>query len=264
MHLLNGKSVSYSPLAGKKAKEYYLKIMNSKQTKQSLTFLRGVQEGFPICVGYFPTAMAFGLVCRDVNLKIWEALLFSVTNFAGSGQFLAINLLASGSLLFEIFVGVLLVNLRYAFMGAALSSKLESGIHGIKRLMLAHGTTDEVFSVAVLHNGLLSYAYMMGLELVSYLGWVSGTVMGFLVGMILPNELQLAVGVTLYAMFSSLFAQELRQKGILVLFIASFSAILNSFLVIVVSMGTGWAFVVSMLTASIFGALITHEMEELS
>ena len=244
--------------------EYHLKIMNSNQTPQSLTFLRGVQEGFPICIGYFPTAMAFGLVCRDVNLKIGEALLFSVTNFAGSGQFLAINLLASGSLIFEIFVGVLLVNLRYAFMGAALSSKLESGIHGVKRLMLAHGTTDEVFSVAILHNGLLSYAYMMGLELISYLGWVSGTVIGFLVGMILPSELQLAVGVTLYAMFSSLFAQELRQKGVLVFCITAFSALLNSLLIMTFSMGTGWAFVVSMLTASLFGALVTPDMEETS
>ena len=237
--------------------------MNGSSTQESLTFARGVREGFPICVGYFPTAMAFGLVCRDVGLKAWEAVLFSLTNFAGSGQFLAINLLASGALLLEIFIGVLLINLRYLFMGAALSQKLEEGIHGPRRLIIAHGTTDEVFSVAVLHNQKLSWTYMVGLQGVSYAGWVGGTALGFLIGMVLSPELQMAVGVTLYAMFISLFAQELRQKGIMVLIIAGFSAILNSILILALSMGSGWAFVISMLSASLFGASIIKEPEAL-
>ncbi|MDT4762029.1 AzlC family ABC transporter permease [Sphaerochaeta sp. PS] len=235
--------------------------MISNAQSKSLTFSKGVQEGFPICVGYFPTAMAFGLVCRDVGLKLWESVLFSVTNFAGSGQFLAINLLASGSLILEICIGVLLINLRYLFMGAALNQKLEKGIHGPKRLILAHGTTDEVFSVAVLHKQELSWTYMMGLEGISYLGWVGGTAVGFLIGMILSPELQMAVGVTLYAMFISLFAQELRQKGVMVLLIAGFSAILNTALILVLHMGSGWSFVIAMLSASIFGALIIDEPE---
>ncbi len=237
--------------------------MKFSANKESLTFARGVREGFPICVGYFPTAMAFGLVCRDVGLKMWEAVLVSVTNFAGSGQFLAINLLSSGALILEIFIGVLLINLRYLFMGAALNQKLEEGIHGPKRLVLAHGTIDEVFSVAVLHNKKLSWPYMVGLEGISYLGWVGGTALGFLIGMVLSAELQMAVGVTLYAMFISLFAQELRQKGAMVLMIAGFSAVMNSILILLLHMGSGWAFVLSMLTASMLGALIIAEEEVL-
>ncbi|MGB4405628.1 MAG: AzlC family ABC transporter permease [Sphaerochaeta sp.] len=237
--------------------------MEFSDKQESLTLRRGVREGFPICVGYFPTAMAFGLVCRDVGLKIWEAVLFSVTNFAGSGQFLAINLLASGSLILEIFIGVLLINMRYLFMGAALNNKLEDGIHGPKRLLVAHGTTDEVFSIAVLHNQRLSWPYMIGLEGIAYIGWVGGTALGFLIGMVLSSELQMAVGVTLYAMFISLFAQELRQKGIMVLVIAGFSAIMNSILILCLNVGSGWAFVLSMLTASIFGALVITEGEAL-
>ena len=237
--------------------------MKANAQEERLTFTRGVREGFPICVGYFPTAMAFGLVCRDVGLKIWEAVLFSVTNFAGSGQFLAINLLSSGSLILEIVIGVLLINLRYLFMGAALNQKLEEGIHGPKRLFTAFGTTDEVFSVAVLHKAKLSWPYMAGLEGVAYLGWVGGTALGFLIGMVLSHELQMAVGVTLYAMFISLFAQELRQKGMMVLMIAGFSAIMNSILILLLHMGSGWAIVISMLTASLFGALIIAEPEAL-
>ncbi|ADY12956.1 AzlC family ABC transporter permease [Sphaerochaeta globosa] len=227
-----------------------------------LTFKQGCQEGFPIFVGYFPTAMAFGLVCRDLGLRIWEAVLFSLTNFAGSGQFLAANLMGKGAILAEIFISVMLVNLRYSFMGAELSRKLAKGIGGWQRVLLAHGTTDEVFSVAVLHAQPITKQYLAGLEGTAYLGWVSGTAVGFLVGMILPSALQLAVGVTLYAMFSSLLAQEFRQKGGRVLLIAGLSAVLNSILIIVCKFGVGWAFVISMLAASFIGAALTDEVQE--
>ncbi len=230
--------------------------------QQELTFKQGCQEGFPIFVGYFPTAMAFGLVCRDLGLRIWEAVLFSLTNFAGSGQFLAANLMGKGAILAEIFISVLLVNLRYSFMGAELSRNLEKGIGGWQRPLLAHGTTDEVFSVAVLHNQPITKHYLAGLELTAYAGWVTGTAAGFLVGMVLPTALQLAVGVTLYAMFSSLLAQEFRQKGSKVLLIAAISAVLNSILIVFFDLGVGWAFVISMLAASFIGAAITEEVQE--
>lgn len=231
--------------------------MNNEGVVSTLTFRQGCLEGFPIFVGYFPTAMAFGLVCRNIGLRIWEAMLFSITNFAGSGQFLAANLMGNHALLIEVVISVMLINLRYTFMGAALNRKLKPGIKGLSRVLLAHGTTDEVFSVAVLHNESLPKQYLAGLELTAYLGWVSGTGLGFLVGMILPQELQLAVGVTLYAMFSSLLAQEFHQKGYLVLVIAGLSAVLNTFFILYLHIPTGWSFVVSMLSASVFGALIT-------
>jgi len=230
--------------------------------QSELTFKQGYKEGFPIFVGYFPTAMAFGLVCRDLGLRIWEAVLFSMTNFAGSGQFLAANLIGKGAILAEIFISVLLVNLRYSFMGAEMSRKLTKGIGGWQRVLLAHGTTDEVFSVAVWHNQPITKYYLAGLECTAYAGWVSGTAAGFLVGMILPSALQLAVGVTLYAMFSSLLAQEFRQKGFKVLLIAAISAILNSVLIMLLHLGVGWAFVISMLAASFIGAAITDDIQE--
>ncbi len=226
-----------------------------------LTFKQGCSEGIPIFVGYFPTAMAFGLICRDLGMRIWEAVLFSMTTFAGSGQFLAVSLIKGGAILAELFISVLLVNLRYSFMGAELNRNLDKNVHGLSRVLLAHGTTDEVFSVAVLHRRMIPKGYLAGLELTAYSGWVSGTGVGFLVGMVLPSELQLAVGVTLYAMFSALFAQELRQKGLRVLLISGFSAVLNSIFIIVCKLPVGWSFVIAMLSASVFGALITKDEE---
>ncbi len=230
--------------------------------KERLSWQQGCREGIPIFVGYFPTAMAFGLVCRDLGLRVWEAVLFSMTNFAGSGQFLAASLMGSGALLLELFISVLLLNLRYTFMGAELARKLESDIKWYQRPLLAHGNTDEVFSVATLHPSPIPKGYLFGLELTSYAGWVSGTAVGFLVGMILPTTLQLAVGVTLYALFTILFTQQFKENGLPVFIIAAISAALHSLLTIRFGMPVGWSFVISMLSATFIGAIIFVDLED--
>jgi 4-azaleucine resistance transporter AzlC len=226
-----------------------------------LTWKRGCTEGVPIFIGYFPTAIAFGLVCRDLGLRVWEAVLFSMSNFAGSGQFLAASLMGSGALLVELFISVLLINMRYTFMGAELARKLDPKVKWYQRPIIAHGTTDEVFSVAVLHPSPLPTSYLFGLQATSYLGWVSGTAVGFLIGMILPPSLQLAVAVTLYALFTVLLTQQVRQKGFHALAIAAFSGALHTVLTVLLGVPVGWSFVISMLTATFVGALLIDEEE---
>lgn len=226
---------------------------------RTLTFKQGALDGVPIFIGYFPTAIAFGLVCRDLGMRAWHALLFSLSNFAGSGQFLAVSLMASGALLIELFISVLLINMRYTFMGAELARKLDPSIRGLARALIAFGTTDEVFSVATLNPTPLPLSYILGLELCSYLGWVSGTVVGFLIGSVLPPLLQLAVGVTLYALFTVLLTQQFRQKGAMVLAIAALSGGLHTLLSVSFGVPVGWSFVVSMLTATFVGALVIDE-----
>ncbi len=219
------------------------------------TFLQGVREGFPIGVGYFPTAIAFGLVCRDIGLGAVEATAFSATNFAGSGQFLAANLIESHATVAAIFIGVLMINLRYLFMGASIANRLGAQSHGVGRLLVAFGTTDEVFSIATLRKGELTIPYMIGLESIAYVGWVGGTLVGFLMGMVLPPALQLAAGVTIYAMFASLLASESRHHWQAII-VAAVSAGINTLLGMTLHIPTGWAFVISMLCATVVGAMI--------
>lgn len=227
--------------------------------ERPLTFTQGCRDGLPIFIGYFPTAIAFGLVCRDLGLRSWQAILFSVSNFAGSGQFLAASLMGSGALLAELFISVLLINMRYMFMGAELSRKLDPALAGWQRPLIAFATTDEVFSVAVLNPSPLPAPYLFGLEGISYLGWVGGTATGFLIGMILPPLLQLAVGVTLYALFSILLTQQVRQKGVVALALAALSAAIHTLLTVLLAVPVGWSFVISMLSAAFIGALVIDE-----
>lgn len=205
--------------------------------------------------------MAFGLVCRDIGMNLVESTLFSITNFAGSGQFLAANLIAAKATAIAIFLGVLMINLRYMFMGASIASRLEPDVKGVRRLLVAFGTTDEVFSVSTLRPGRLSFSYMAGLEGTAYTGWVAGTAVGFIVGMVLPDALQRAAAVTIYAMFASLLTQEVKSNWQAIL-VAGLSAAVNSLLVCAMGIPVGWAFVIAMLSGTLFGAWIMPDTDE--
>ena len=220
----------------------------------------GLHDGSPIFLGYFTTALAFGLLTRTSGFTFVEGVLTSMITFAGSGQFLMMNLYNAGSLLLSIIVSVFFINGRYIFMASSLSQGLAdpSSIPG--RLMCGFGTVDEVFTVASFKGRKLSYSYMAGLIFISYIGWVSGTAIGYLGGTFLPDVVQKAAVITVYAMFASLLGGEARRK-LKAILVASLSALLNTLLILVAGLSTGLSFLISMISATIFGALIYTDKE---
>jgi len=224
------------------------------QTEKKLEFYNGAQSGISIFIGYFPAAIAFGLICRNTGLLFMDAFLFSVTNFAGASQFFAVNLIASGAAAAEVAVGVFLVNLRHLLMSASLSQRLETQ-HPLSRALIGFGNTDEVFSIASTRDGSLSAQYMAGIEIVSWSGWVSGTITGFLVGSVLPPGIQQSVGITLYAMFAALLVQEVK-KEYRYLGVAALAAVINSILTYHTDISPGSSFVIAMTAASFAGIAV--------
>ncbi len=225
--------------------------------KNSSSFLSGLQLGIPIFIGYFPAAVAFGLVARSAGLLFGDTVVFSMTTFAGASQFFAVNLLRSGALILEIALGVFLVNLRHVLFSASLYQKL-SNPGRAQKAFIAFGNTDEVFSVASTREGKVTPAFMAGLEIPAWSGWVIGSAAGFLVGTVLPEDLQISVGITLYAMFTSLLIQEVK-RSFRYLGIAALSGLINTVAVLILSIAPGWAFIISIAAAGGIGALILPE-----
>lgn len=220
----------------------------------------GIHDGFPIFLGYFTTALAFGLLTRTSGFTFVEGVLVSITNFAGSGQFLMMNLYNAGTFLLGIAISVFFINSRYIFMAASLSGKLRNPSSVPGRIMTGFGTTDEVFAVASFKGVKLPYTYMAGLIFTSYAGWVSGTAVGYVAGTFLPDVVQKAAVITVYAMFASLLGGEVR-KNVKALLTASVSALINTILILVIGVSTGLSFLISLIAATIFGAVIYTDKE---
>ena len=199
----------------------------------------GIKDGSPIFLGYFTTALAFGLLTRSSGFTFVEGVLTSLTNFAGSGQFLMMNLYNGGAFLLEIVLSVFFINARYIFMSASLNQRLKDRKNIIGRL---------------------SYSYLIALMLTSYSGWVSGTAIGYLVGNILPEIVQHAALITIYAMFASLFGNEV-SRNVKAIAVVGISAALNSLFILGFNLSTGLSFIISMIIAVIFACFIYTDEE---
>lgn len=56
--------------------------------------VEGMRHGVPVVVGYFPIALAFGMLARD-QIPLYHAVSLSTLVFAGASQFMALELLAA-------------------------------------------------------------------------------------------------------------------------------------------------------------------------
>ena len=225
-----------------------------------LKFIKsGIKMGAPLFLSYFPIAIAFGILSKSTGLDFFQTLGFSVIVFAGASQFMAVSMIAAGSMGLEIVVATLFLNFRHFLMSSLISQRLKFKNHILKPFV-GFFITDETFSVASFTQGLLTEKYMLAMEITAYLGWVTGTATGFALGNILPVMLQKSMAIGLYALFISLLIPEIKKTNKAFVLAAS-SGLINTLLVNVFRLQQGWSIVASIVLISSFGVLI-YEKEE--
>lgn len=164
-------------------------------------FLKGMRDGTPIGLGYFAVAFTLGIASKKAGLTAFQASVMSATMLASAGQFAGIGMIAAGAGYVELAVTELVVNLRYLLMSSALSQKADRDKPFYHRFLMAYEVTDEIFGIAMSVEGRLHPAYMYGAVTVAAPGWVLGTFLGSVIGMILPANVMSAMNVALYGMF---------------------------------------------------------------
>ncbi len=214
-----------------------------------------VRAGIPLFIGYFPAAVAFGILAKTTGVSLVEAFLFSAVVFAGASQFIALNLLATGMGPTGIILTTLLVNFRHFLMSTYLSSRITQKA---KRwyIPMAFGVTDEVFSVLSFTKGNLTKNFVLALEFSAYSGWVLGTLAGFLLGGFMPPILTQSMGVALYALLLAILMPEIKSSHTS-LFLTLASGLLNWLLVSMNFLPKGWTIIVCILVIASTGALLS-------
>lgn len=185
---------------------------SASEASGSSWFVKGLKTGIPICLGYFAVSVALGITCRNAGLNALQSGIMSATMLASAGEFAAVTLIQGGAGILEMITTTLVVNLRYFLMGCALSQKLRPGTKIWHRFLLAYCVTDELFGVSVSVDGYLDPRYTYGAALTSAIGWTAGTVVGVLIGTILPPSLVNALSVALYGMFLAVIIPASRKS----------------------------------------------------
>lgn len=178
-------------------------------------FLRGVRDGVPIGLGYFAVSFALGIKAVGAGISPLEAGLMSLLNLTSAGEAAAIALLGVGTTYVELAFTQLVINIRYLLMSCALSQKIAPESSVLHRLLVGYGVTDEIFGVSMGVEDKFSPYYSYGAILMAAPCWTLGTILGALLGNVLPASLVSALSVALYAMFLAVILPPARKSRVI-------------------------------------------------
>ena len=162
----------------------------------------------PILAGYIMLGMGFGILLSEQGYgPIW-ALFMSVTMYAGSMQYVGVDLLASGASLINTAIMTLMVNARHIFYGISMVDKYRGA--GKKKFYMVFGLTDENYSLlceAKVPEGVDRHTYSFFVTLFDHCYWITGCVLGAVIGTVLPFEFE-GVEFVLTALFVAIFTDQ--------------------------------------------------------
>lgn len=136
----------------------------------------------PVFAGYCFLGMSYGILMKTSGFPFWYPMLTSMVIFAGSMEFMTVNLLLGSFDLLSAFALTLMINARHLFYGLSMLERYK-GLN--RKPYLIFGLTDETFSVncatqppANVDRG--SFYFYVTLLNQSY--WVLGATLGGIFG----------------------------------------------------------------------------------
>ena len=108
-------------------------------------FRAALPYSLPICIGFLFIAMSYGFLMRSRGFSVFYPMAMSAFIFAGSMEFVAVELLLSAYAPLHAFLLTLMVNARHLFYGISMLEKYKG--MGWKKPYLIFGMCDETFSI---------------------------------------------------------------------------------------------------------------------
>lgn len=166
----------------------------------------------PVMTGYLFLGMAFGILLESKGYHFGWAILMSVFIFAGSMQYVAINLLTVAFNPLNAFIMTLMVNARHLFYGLSLLGKF--GEAGRKKPYLVFGLTDETFSILCATNppaGVNRGWFMFFVTLLNHLYWITGCALGGILGSLVSFNTK-GIDFVMTALFVVIFLEQWKSQ----------------------------------------------------
>ena len=99
----------------------------------------------PVLMGYLTIGIAFGLMLEADGYNVIWAFFMSLTIYAGSGQYMGVELLATGAALVNVAALTLILNFRHLVYGLSLLEKFRG--MGVRKLYMIFSLTDETYAL---------------------------------------------------------------------------------------------------------------------
>ena len=166
------------------------------------------KQSVPIMAGYTVLGMGFGVLLESKGYGVLWAIAMSVFIYAGSMQYVAINLITGGASLIATALMMLMVNARHLFYGISMLDKYKNT--GKYKPYLIFALTDETYSLVCsgkIPEGVDRNKYYFLVSLFDQVYWVIGSVIGSVVGSVL-NFNTAGIDFSMTALFLVVFVEQ--------------------------------------------------------
>ena len=160
----------------------------------------------PVLSGYVVLGTGFGILLQSKGFGLPWAVAMSVFIYAGSMQYLAVDLLAGGAGLISAALTTLMVNARHLFYGISMIGRYKDT--GWRKPYLIFGLTDETYSLNCAGEKPRDYYFLV--TLFNQIYWVAGSALGAVLGSVLPFSTE-GIDFSLTALFITVFVEQWRS-----------------------------------------------------
>ncbi|MBE6670901.1 MAG: branched-chain amino acid transporter AzlC [Ruminococcaceae bacterium] len=158
----------------------------------------------PVLTGYICLGIGFGIILEAKGYGVLWAFCMGLFIYAGSMQYVAVDLISGGASLIATALTTLMVNARHLFYGISMIEKYKGT--GKKKPYLMMSLTDETYSLIVSDNTNDKRLYFL-ISLFNHCYWVIGCTVGSLIGSVLNFNTN-GVEFVLTALFVTVFVEQ--------------------------------------------------------
>lgn len=150
------------------------------------TMKQAFLKSLPVMAGYVVLGFGFGMIAQKSGYDIWWVFAMSTFIYAGSMQYVAVDLLTGGATLITTALTTLMVNARHLFYGISMIEPYKDA--GKKKPYLIFGLTDETYSLVCggqAPDGVDFHGYSFWVSLFNQSYWIIGSLLGALAGAVI-------------------------------------------------------------------------------
>ena len=220
---------------------------NVDRHSPSKEFISGAKAIIPLVIGAIPFGIIFGTLAQSSGLSFGGAIAMSALVFAGSAQFIALGLLATGTPLPIIILTTFVVNLRHLLYSLSLVRYVQD-LLPIWKIILGFWLTDEVFAVVInryaegdcearaggnasvqeacstpasRHRSRHKHWYYFGAAIFMYTNWQICTLLGLTIGHLIPDATSWGLDFAMSVTFIGMVMPYIRNKPIAIAVVVS-------------------------------------------
>lgn len=183
-------------------------LKSEKRREIHRAFRAAFPHTIPIFAGFWFLGLTYGIYMNVSGFSFIYPMLMSITIFAGSVEFVTVNLLLGAFNPLQAFAMALMINARHLFYGISMLEKYRG--YGWRSSYLIYGMCDESFSInytANIPKDVDKGWFMFFVTLLNHFYWFSGSTLGGIFGSLIHFDTE-GLDFVMTAMFVVIFLEQ--------------------------------------------------------